>query len=171
VAARPRHCRTVGHHFQAAIAVRKPTCGKKTKAAAARATYSQGHGTPPPQEVGENQLQAAQGWRHQGHGKGQGCSCDKASRRCRESSSTGIFGSSTMAASLFPPPFPARSPGTMPAAGPRQALPKTVCPARRCRAPGEALPLCWEGGDEGISPLWGGKLASEGISPSRDKVA
>jgi hypothetical protein len=59
----------------------------------------------------------------------------------------------------------------IPTAGPRQALPKTGRPARRCRAPGEALPLCWEGRDNGLFPLWGGKLASEGISPSRHKVA
>jgi hypothetical protein len=141
------------------------------KAAAARATYSQGHGTPPPYKVGENQLQAAQGWRHQGHGKGKGCSCDRASQRCRESSSTDIFGSSAMAASLFPPPFPGRSLGIYLWQPPWQALPKIGRSARRYRAPGEALPLCWEGGDEGLSLLRGGKLASEGISPSWEKVA
>jgi hypothetical protein len=100
MASRPRHCRTVGHRFPAAKATCKPTCGKKTKAAAVQATYSQGRGAHPPQEVGVNQMKAAQGWRHQGHGEGEGCSCDIGSQRCRESSSTGIFGSSVMAASL-----------------------------------------------------------------------
>jgi hypothetical protein len=31
--------------------------------------------------------------------------------------------------------------------------------------------FCWERGDEGISHMWGGKLASEGISPRQEKVA
>jgi hypothetical protein len=58
----------------------------------------------------------------------------------------------------------------MPAVSPRQALPKMNSPARRCRVPGKALPLCWKGGEEGLSPLRGGKLASKGISPSREEV-
>jgi hypothetical protein len=58
----------------------------------------------------------------------------------------------------------------MPTVSPRQALPKMNNPTRHCRAPGKALPLCWKGGEEGLSPLRGGKLASEGIPPSREEV-
>jgi hypothetical protein len=52
----------------------------------------------------------------------------------------------------------------MPAVSPRQALPKM-------NSPRKDLPLCWEGGEEGLSPLRGGKLASEGIPPSQEEVA
>jgi hypothetical protein len=58
----------------------------------------------------------------------------------------------------------------MPAVSPRQALPRMNSPARHCRAPGKALPLCWEGGEEGLSSLRGGKIASKGIPPSQDEV-
>jgi hypothetical protein len=71
-----------------------------------------------PQEVGGNQWKAAHSWGHQRHGEGKGCSCDRASRRCHENSSTDIFGSSTMAAPLRREPFPGRGPGTMPVAKP-----------------------------------------------------
>jgi hypothetical protein len=115
-----------------------------------------------PQEVGESQWRTTESWGCQWHGEGKSCSCDRASQRCHAISSTGIFGSSAMAASLRPEPFPRRGLGMMPAAEP---------PARNCRAPGNTLPLCWEGGSEGLSLLQGGKLAREGFSPSREKVA
>jgi hypothetical protein len=50
---------------------------------------------------------------------------------------------------------------------PLQALPS----ARRWRGRGEAFPLCWEGEDEGLSPLWGGSLRVKASSPSWEKVA
>jgi hypothetical protein len=50
---------------------------------------------------------------------------------------------------------------------PRRAMPL----ARRFRAPGVAFSPLLGGGTEGLSPLRGGKLAREGVSPSREKVA
>jgi hypothetical protein len=40
--------------------IRKPSCGKKTKTAAVRATNSLGRGTPPSQEIGESQWKTTQ---------------------------------------------------------------------------------------------------------------
>jgi hypothetical protein len=109
-----------------------------------------------------NQWKAAQSWGHQRYGEGKGCSCDKASQRCRENSLTDIFGSSAMVAPLRPEPFPGRGPGTMPAVEPlassslgkalsgiRRGLPPLL--GRRRRRP---LPPSGEGClQEKVSPL------------------
>jgi hypothetical protein len=120
-----------------------------------------------PQEVGESQWRTTQSWGRQWHGEGKIFSYDRTSRSCHESSSTGILGSSAMAAYLRLEPYPGRVQERCLRQNPRQALP----PARRCRALGITLPLCWEGGGEGLSPLRGGKLVREGFFPSREKVA
>jgi hypothetical protein len=57
----------------------------------------------------------------------------------------------------------------MPAVEP--PLPASSAPTRHCRAPGVAFSPLQGGGSEGLSPLWGGKLAREGFSASREKVA
>jgi hypothetical protein len=56
----------------------------------------------------------------------------------------------------------------MPAAEPpaSSSLAKVLSGLRRVLPP-----FCWEGGDEGLSPLRGGMLAREGFSPSREKLA
>jgi hypothetical protein len=59
----------------------------------------------------------------------------------------------------------------MPAASPWQALPKMNSPARRCRPPGKALPLCGEGGKEGLPPCGEGSLQGKAFPPSREEVA
>jgi hypothetical protein len=94
-----------------------------------------------------NQWKAAQSWGHQRHGEAKGCSCDRASQRCCEDSSTGFFGSSTMAAPLRPEPFHGRGPGTMPTAEPPTSS-----------SLGKALP----GIKRGFPPLLEGK---EKVSP------
>jgi hypothetical protein len=50
-------------------------------------------------------------------------------------------------------------------------LPASSAPTRHCRAPGVAFSPLQGGGSEGLSPLWGGKLAREGFPTSREKVA
>jgi hypothetical protein len=50
---------------------------------------------------------------------------------------------------------------------PRQALPQQGVAGHQAKP----FPLYWEGGSEGLFPLWGGKLVREGFSPGREKVA
>jgi hypothetical protein len=52
-----------------------------------------------------------------------------------------------------------------------EALRRTFSPARRCRAPGNALPFARKEGKEDLSALRGGKLTREGISPRLEKEA
>jgi hypothetical protein len=152
------------------------------KIAAVQATYSQGRGTPLPQEVGENQWEAAQDWGHQRHGEGKICSCDRASRICRENSLTNIFGNFAMAASLHPEPFPGRSPGMTPVAEPptSSVLGKALPSVRQGLPPFagkdkmNVFPPCGEGSlQEKVSPLAGRKWhIREGSGPvPKDKTS
>jgi hypothetical protein len=135
-----------------------PLAGRRRRPPLIR-LYMPGPRYSSPTGGGREPAEVAHCYRHQRHGEDEGCSCGRASRRCHKSFLTGIFGTSVMAAPLCPLPFPGRRPGTMPAEGP---------PAS---SPAGDPSLHWEGRKEGLSPLQGGKLTSECISPSRKKEA
>jgi hypothetical protein len=59
----------------------------------------------------------------------------------------------------------------MPAASPLPSYAQDVQPGKALPGTRQGPSLCWEGRREGLSPLRGGKLASEGISASREKEA
>jgi hypothetical protein len=76
-----------------------------------------------------------------------------------------------MVASLCPLPFPERRRGTMPVASPLASFAQGVQPGKALLSTRRGPSLCWEGRREDLSPLWGGKLTSEGISPKQDNEA
>jgi hypothetical protein len=59
----------------------------------------------------------------------------------------------------------------MPVASPLASSAQDGQPGRELPGTRQGPSLCWEGRREGLSPLQGGKLVREDISPSREKVA
>jgi hypothetical protein len=59
----------------------------------------------------------------------------------------------------------------MPAAIPLASSAQDIQPDKALPSTRQGPSLCWEGRREGLSPLRGGMLASEDISPIREKVA
>jgi hypothetical protein len=59
----------------------------------------------------------------------------------------------------------------MPAASPLASSAQDGQPGRELPGTSQGPSLCWEGRREGLSPLQGGKLVREDISPSWEKVA
>jgi hypothetical protein len=166
----PRHYRTVDHRFQAAKSRPQANLREEDKGCRCPGYMYPGSWCSSLIGGGREPAKAAQSKRHQGHGEGKGCSCGRASQRCHENPSTGIFGSSIMATSLFPLPFPRRHQGMMHTASPLTSSALDVHPSKALPGTRQGPSLCWEGRKKGLSPLRGGKLWSEDISPSRKKV-